>query len=425
MNPRSLLRIASAIAIVMVATMGLVVPGRAIRENLSQSAPGAELPVVLIDALDPYRWSVSELVVAPGQTIRITNRGVMVHTFSVREWGVEVDLPTLEPVEVVVPDWVEPGEQFTFLCSEPGHQANGHEGVLTIVTPEEALARSTRSTATTVPRMVLETGDDFTWTPPSFDASSGQFIEVRNPGVLQHHFVVDEWDVNVTVSPGDVQLVQVPEDLEPGEVFTFYCSVPGHQALGMEGTITIVEPPQVEEGVSSGGPRPGVSNVERFLPEASVLGDGWSLVRTGNARAVLPDYDNVSPRVFPGEGRGATYVGPQGSRATVLILPFESSGVPTNQIEDAVLNVQLLLMSEWETDLRNSPALNQISPPSGCDIANRAAGVTRIYTLPAGSTVCQLRTAGIAIFVAIEGEYGDAIGVEAADELILRLLEGA
>ncbi|MGI8962883.1 MAG: hypothetical protein ACR2GI_00090 [Thermomicrobiales bacterium] len=54
-----------------------------------------------------------------------------------------------------------------------------------------------------------------------------------------------------------------------------------------------------------------------------------------------------------------------------------------------------------------------------------AAGVTRVHTLPAESTVCQLRCAGVAIFVAVEGVYAETIGVEAADQVIARLLRRA
>lgn len=413
-----------ALALVMLAT---VWPLRAGEVAAIQSAPGTELPVVELDALDPYRWSLSELVVAPGQTIRVTNRGVLTHTFTVREWGIDIELPTLQPVDIVVPSNLQPGSEFTFLCSEPGHQANGQEGTVRIVSPEEILANAARDPAgESGSRVVVETRDDFTWSPNAIEVGPGEFIEVRNPGVLEHHFVVDAWDINVTVSSGESTLVQVPADVQEGEVYTFYCSVPGHAPAGMVGTITIVAPAPVEGGSSPGGTGPGGEpNMERFLPDATMLGDGWTLVRTGNARAVVPNYDNISPKVFPGEGRGATYVGPAGSRATIVVLPFTPTGVPTNQVEDAVMNVQLLLMSEWEADLRDSASLNLISPPPGCDVANRAAGVTRIYTLPAGSTVCQLRSAGIAIFVAIEGEYADASGVAAADQLVQRLLQSA
>ena len=191
----------------------------------------------------------------------------------------------------------------------------------------------------------------------------------------------------------------------------------------MEGTITILEPTDSGDG---GGPSlRSDADLSQFLPSADALGSGWSLVRTGNARAVLPEYDNVSARVFPGEGRGATYVGPAGSRTTVIVLPFAPLDAPANQIEDAVLAVQLMLMVEWEADLRLGASLNQIAPPAGCDAANRASGITRVYTLPAGSTVCQLRSVGVAIFVAVEGQYAEWSGVEAADQVIARLLQRA
>jgi len=120
-----------------------------------------------------------------------------------------------------------------------------------------------------------------------------------------------------------------------------------------------------------------------------------------------------------------TFVGPLGSRSTIVVLPFSTTNAPTNQIEDAILNVQVAMMQEWETDLASSAALDRIEPPAGCDIANRASGITRVYTLPAGSTVCQLRSAGIAIFVAVEGQVGAWTSVEAADAIIARLLQTA
>jgi plastocyanin len=414
-------------AMTLVVMLSLWGPASSLQPAIAVAQDTGGLPPVNLDALDPNRWSVSNLVVAPGQTIRVTNRGVQAHTFAVREWGIDVPLPTLETVEIVVPPDVQPGDQFTFFCNEPGHQALGQEGTITIVSAEDVLAAQRSSDPGSAPeRILLETRDDFGWSLPSFDVVAGQFIEIRNPGVLEHHFVVDEWGINETISSGEVTLVQVPETVEAGQQFIFYCSVPGHRPAGMEGTITVIAAgPADNASDPADNQRRTEPNLERFLPDAEVLGTGWSLVRTGDARAVVPNFDNASVRVFPGEGRGATYVGPGGSRATILVLPFSPTSAPTNQIEDAILNVQLLMMTEWEADLRDGGALGQIAPPSGCDIANRAAGVTRVYTLPAGSTVCQLRSAGIAIFVAVEGEYADWSGIEAADQVVARLLQRA
>lgn len=406
-------------------------PGRIFGGSTIAQERADNLPPLELDAIDPGLWSVNELLAAPGQVLRITNRGVQPHTFTVLEWGVDIPLPTLETVEVIVPLDARPGETFTFFCNEPGHRAQGQEGVVTIITPEEAAAVSGTPDATGGPstaQVVVTTNDDFSFSPAAFEVEPGAIIQVRNDGAIEHHFAVDEWGVNETISSGEVKLVQVPEDLEPGQTFTFYCSVPGHRAGGMEGTVTIVEPPAA--GPGTGGPaattvRRSTKDLERFLPNPSIFGPGWSQVRVGNARAVLPEVDSLNVAIFPGEGRGVTLVGPSGARATVVVLPFASTSAPANQIDEAVLNVQLAMMAEWETNLNASQSLDAIAPPRGCDSATRVEGITRIYTLPAGSTVCQLRAAGIAIFVAVEGAVGDISSVEAADEIILRLLQVA
>lgn len=414
--------------VVMVMTFALAMSAGRATPVSAQAFPSSDLPPIELDALDPAQWSITAIIVAPGQVISITNRSVQPHTFAVREWGIDIPLPTLQRVDVTVPGTAQPGDVFTFFCSEPGHRELGQEGTITIVDPETARALSTggqRGDGPAADRIVIETSDAFAWSPNTVDAVPGQILEVRNVGVLEHHFAIDEWGVNETISAGEMALIPVPDDLTAGQTFVFYCSVPGHRPSGMEGTLTIVEGTTMRTGSDAGLPvgQAGGPDLDRFLPRPDIFGAGWSEVRSGNARAVIPDFDRISSRIFPGEGRGATFVGPAGSRSTVVVLPFSTTSAPTNQIEDAVLNVQVAMMQEWETDLAGSAALDRIEPPAGCDIANRASGITRVYTLPAGSTVCQLRSAGIAIFVTVEGQVGDWTSVEAADAIIARLLQ--
>lgn len=415
---------------VVLMTLVLAMPAGPGALGLAQERPLPQLPPIELDALDPARWSMNELVGAPGQIIRITNRGVQPHTFAVRDWGIDVPLLTLETVDVVIPDTAQPGNVVTFFCSAPGHRELGQEGTITIVDAETVLAAVNDRQGTDAPgsdRVVIETSDAFAWSPNVVEASPGQIIEVRNVGVLEHHFAIDEWGINETISAGEVTLIPVPVDVAVGQIFIFYCSVPGHRPGGMEGTLTIIEGQRTRSGSDPGpvGGQASGPDLDRFLPRTDIFGAGWSEVRTGNARAVIPNFDAVSSQIFPGEGRGATFIGPAGSRSTIIVLPFSATNAPTNQIEDAILYVQVATMQEWETDLANSAALDRIEPPAGCDIANRASGVTRVYTLPAGSTVCQLRTARVAIFVAIEGKVGEWTGVEAADQIIGRLLQAA
>lgn len=62
------------------------------------------LPPIEIDAVGNARWSDHSIYVSPGQVIIVTNRDVERHTFTIDAWNIDVNLPTLEPVEVQVPE---------------------------------------------------------------------------------------------------------------------------------------------------------------------------------------------------------------------------------------------------------------------------------------------------------------------------------
>lgn len=85
----------------------------------------------------------------------------------------------------------------------------------------------------------VHTLDALKFDPSEFTASPGQEIHVVNEGMLEHDFIVDELDMATDLlQTGKEQTIKVPDDAEPGE-YTYYCSVPGHRAAGMEGTMTV------------------------------------------------------------------------------------------------------------------------------------------------------------------------------------------
>jgi plastocyanin len=394
----------------------------------AQVDPGEDvLPPIVIDALSGFRWSNDDFLAAPGQRLVITNRDVQRHSFTIDEWDIDQSLPTLVPFEILIPEEAEIGSSVTFYSAVADDREQGLEGVIHIVSEDELLADTDRSltVATTIQnRLQIEIGDDFAFTPSSLDVEPGAFIEVRNIGLVEHHFVVDEWSVNETIPSSDVALVQVPEDARVGNVFTFYCSVPGHEAQGMSGTLTIVSgrmtvetiSPDRESGVTVG------KDLRPFIPEAVFLGEEWSKVRSGDAETLVPQDDALSLEIFPYEGLGAVYVGPQGSRVTLVVLPLTDRVLPANQIRDAMSSVQDSMMQAWTKDRITSAGYIDADPPTGCDAAQRVSGIVPVLTIPAGATACQLRSAGVAIFVTVEGAIGDLTGVAAADEVIARLL---
>ncbi len=83
-----------------------------------------------LEALDPAKWSQTQLTVAPGDTIQAVNGGLLQHDFTVDALGISQDL-TSEPVNITIPADAAPG-QYEFYCSVPGHKEMGMVGTLTI-----------------------------------------------------------------------------------------------------------------------------------------------------------------------------------------------------------------------------------------------------------------------------------------------------
>lgn len=93
-------------------------------------------------------------------------------------------------------------------------------------------------------------------------ASGGTILLTNDGSGGEHTFVIEGYndDAPVEMPVGESVEWQVPDDLAPGE-YTFYCSIPGHRAAGMEGSITILPP--LDTAPEAGSP----------AAEASVAGD--------------------------------------------------------------------------------------------------------------------------------------------------------
>ena len=81
----------------------------------------------------------------------------------------------------------------------------------------------------------------FVFDPAGLRAKVGQPVALRleNRHAAPHSFDLDELDVHVSAAPGESALVRFTPTA-PGR-YTFYCAVPGHREMGMQGTL-IVEP---------------------------------------------------------------------------------------------------------------------------------------------------------------------------------------
>ena len=71
---------------------------------------------------------------------------------------------------------------------------------------------------------------------------SGDFLEFygqRNDGALDHSFVSNELEINVHLSPGEIETFSFILN-EVGN-YDFICAIPGHEDAGMVGEIVISE----------------------------------------------------------------------------------------------------------------------------------------------------------------------------------------
>lgn len=75
--------------------------------------------------------------------------------------------------------------------------------------------------------------------PDVITVEQGQTVHVtvENTGDIVHTFTIDEFDVHVSLDPGDQQ--EVTFTATEAGTFEFYCAEPGHYEAGMYGTLIV------------------------------------------------------------------------------------------------------------------------------------------------------------------------------------------
>jgi manganese oxidase len=85
---------------------------------------------------------------------------------------------------------------------------------------------------------VSVTLSEFKLTPDTVTVSSGGSITVTNAGTTAHNLTIDGTSIHTKdLNPGESAILQL-EGLKDG-TYTMICSVPGHAAAGMKGTLTV------------------------------------------------------------------------------------------------------------------------------------------------------------------------------------------
>ncbi len=83
--------------------------------------------------------------------------------------------------------------------------------------------------------------EDIMWSMDEINVKVNQPLEITliNQGALDHDFTIEELGVDVLLSPGDQQVVNVT--IDHAGTIRYICSIPGHEEAGMWGNIVVSE----------------------------------------------------------------------------------------------------------------------------------------------------------------------------------------
>ena len=112
-------------------------------------------------------------------------------------------------------------------------------------TTQESRSNAVPGTGTTAQptgevREITVEADEYSVSPKSLTVKAGERISLtfKNIGNLPHNFTIDELGVATkTIAGGQTDVVEFTAGASG--TFTFYCSLAGHQKLGMEGDLEV------------------------------------------------------------------------------------------------------------------------------------------------------------------------------------------
>lgn len=86
---------------------------------------------------------------------------------------------------------------------------------------------------------ITVSGTEFSFSPPSLTLNGGETVRLtfQNSGTIPHNWTLEGTDIRTTtITPGSTTIeFTAPQ----AGTYTFFCSVPGHRASGMVGSLTV------------------------------------------------------------------------------------------------------------------------------------------------------------------------------------------
>jgi uncharacterized cupredoxin-like copper-binding protein len=202
-----------------------------------------ELDLKLVDiGFDPKDFTIAANT---DVVIHLENIGDAPHNFTVEALGISEDLAPGEERDVTIS--TGPGE-LDYYCDVPGHREAGMEGTITVAEPGAAPGGTESATPEGSPLPVTSPSpgggaitvelQDIKFVPPDITvpANTPTKVTLKNTGAAPHNFSVEGLDISDDLAPGETKEVEINA---PAGEYKIFCDVPGHEAAGMVGKLTV------------------------------------------------------------------------------------------------------------------------------------------------------------------------------------------
>ncbi|MCU0475887.1 MAG: copper-containing nitrite reductase [Anaerolineae bacterium] len=255
-----------------------------------------------------------ELVIDLGQTVRITliNDVDMTHDLTIDAFAVAT--PALAQGETATLEFVaDQAGVFEYYGSMPGYRDIGMVGVLRVIDPAAAFPMANVVEFTVVTQLGGDPSMAFVGVGGAIDGIVNPELTVNlgdtvrltviNGDPMQHDLKIDEFGVYTGDLLEDEQTVTIEFVADQPGAFKYYCSIPGHQQIGMEGVLRVVGE------ITVGEPSAMADSTEETYTEASghdhgaasdavkpAIADAVSIIR--NPADVPPPVGDREPQHF-------------------------------------------------------------------------------------------------------------------------------
>jgi uncharacterized cupredoxin-like copper-binding protein len=199
----------------------------------------------------------------------------------------DLTIPTVNNFQVIAPTGAAVCKTLTapaqagthrFICSIPGHEAAGMVGSLVVAAPGAP-------TASAAPRVINVNGIITAFTPKTINVAAGERVSICLTSPDTDHDLtiptVNNFQVVAPTGPAVCKTLTAPAQ---AGTHTFICSIPGHEAAGMVGSLVVaapgapapgapdaVAPPAAGQAPAGGGPGAGLTSLNPLMLGGGLL----------------------------------------------------------------------------------------------------------------------------------------------------------